>query len=161
MYYINIFFIYSILGHFIENFFYVDGESGILAGYWTPVYGIGTVIILASYNLVIKKLKVNNIIKAILVFLTGAVLLSIIEYIGGVLIEIIFDRVFWDYSGLKFNIGKYAALEMALVWGLSSLGLVYLLNNITDKIVKKIPRLLTWVVIILFFFDLYYSILLK
>ena len=47
MYYINNFFMYSILGHIFESIIYLfcEGESGILYGPWTPVYGIGVVII--------------------------------------------------------------------------------------------------------------------
>ena len=160
MNYINIFFLYSFLGHFIETFFYPNGESGILTGWWTPVYGIGTVIILLLYKF-IKKYNFNKIVEIILVFLNGAVFLSIIEYIGGILIEKIFNQVFWDYSGFMFNFGKYAALEMAVVWGISSLIVVYVLRKITFKIAEKIPKLLTLILIILFGFDLYYSILLK
>ena len=54
MYYINSFFIYSILGHFIEGFFYTNSDSGILFGYWTPVYGIGVVSILLIYDFLDK-----------------------------------------------------------------------------------------------------------
>lgn len=161
MYYLNNFFLYSILGHILESFFYKNGDSGILAGIWTPVYGIGVVIIIFSYNFFKKHFKTNKILEIIYVFLIGSILLSTIEYIGGILIEIIFDRVFWDYSHFKFNIGKYAALEMSFIWGISALILIYLLKNITDKIIKKIPKLLTLVLLILILFDLYYSILLK
>ena len=38
--------IFSILGHFLESFFYSSGDSGIFLSYWTPIYGIGTIIIL-------------------------------------------------------------------------------------------------------------------
>lgn len=33
MYYFNYFFIMSIIGHFIESFFYTNNDSGILFGY--------------------------------------------------------------------------------------------------------------------------------
>ena len=53
-YYLKYFYIFSILGHFIEGFFYTSGESGILYGYWTPVYGLGVCTILVLYNQEIK-----------------------------------------------------------------------------------------------------------
>ncbi len=62
MYYINYFFMFSILGHFLESFFYSSGDSGILLGYWTPIYGIGTIIILLI-NKFIDKFKLNKINK--------------------------------------------------------------------------------------------------
>ncbi len=68
-YYINIFFLYSILGHIIETLFYTigSGESGILYGYWTPVYGIGAAIILLFYNLFLNK-KYNGFKKYLYLF---------------------------------------------------------------------------------------------
>ena len=44
MYYVNTFFLFSILGHFIEDFFYVTKDSGIFFGWWTPIYGIGVLV---------------------------------------------------------------------------------------------------------------------
>ena len=56
MYYINTFFIFSILGHIIENFVYKHVDSGILFGFWTPIYGLGIILILLINN-ILKKLK--------------------------------------------------------------------------------------------------------
>ena len=59
MYYLNYFFIFSILGHLIETiifkFFDWNLESGFLYGYWTPVYGVGVVLIIIISNYLFKK----------------------------------------------------------------------------------------------------------
>ena len=61
MYDINIFLTYSILGFFYECIinFIQDGRfsSGFMYGPWTPIYGIGVLIILYIYKLLIY----NNI----------------------------------------------------------------------------------------------------
>ena len=101
-----------------------------------------------------KRFKLNKFKEIILLFLIGFAILTSIEFIAGYLIEKIFHVVFWDYSNLKFNIGNYISLEMALVWGISAVFLIYVLKPITDKIVKKIPKFLTWVLVILFIIDL-------
>ena len=160
MYYINSFFIYSILGHFIEGFFYTNSDSGILFGYWTPVYGIGVVSILLIYDFLDKKKDFNKL-KGLLIFIIGSIFLSIIEYIGGILIENLFHIVFWDYSSMKYNIGKYTSLEMALVWGICSLVPVYIIRPLIDKLIKKIPKFVTWILIILFIVDLSMTLMLK
>ena len=49
MYYLNCFFILSFIGHLIETYI-VKSNSGILLGWWTPVYGIGTIIIILINN---------------------------------------------------------------------------------------------------------------
>ncbi len=163
MYYTNIFFLYSIIGFILEYIMYltIGYEGGILYGFWTPVYGIGAVIIIFTYNKFIAKLEHHKILKFLLIFLTGFILLSFIEYIGGVVIKFIFNKTLWDYSEYKFNIGKYIAFEMATLWAIASLILIYGLKGITDKIAKKIPKFITWILIILFIIDLICTVLFK
>ena len=157
-YYINVFFLFSILGHCLESFLFPSYDSGILAGYWTPVYGFGVVLILLI-NLVLKKyVKVNKWLYPLILFISCGIILSIIEMIGGYLIELIFNRVFWNYKYHKFNIGLYTSLEMALVWGISSLGVVYLIKPILDKFILKIPKFISWVLIFLFIVDILYKV---
>ena len=158
MYYINNFFILSILGHLLETS--LQNKSGILFGWWTPVYGIGTVIILFIHKY-LDNLKLNKILKPIVLFLTCSILLSVIEAIGGYLIEFLFHQTLWDYSHYRFNIGKYAALEMALIWGLSSILLIYFIKPLIDKIISKIPKYLTYTLIILFILDIILTIIIK
>ncbi len=160
MYYLNYFFIFSILGHFIECFFYSNGESGILLGYWTPIYGFGTIIIL-FINKIIDKLKLNKILKVITLFFSSAIFLAIIEAIGGYLIKWIFNTELWNYSSHKFNIGEYTSLEMSLIWGLSSILLIYFLKPIVDKIVNKIHKFITYILIVLLIIDLIATIVVK
>ena len=59
MYYINYFFIFAIIGHFIETVFIPNFNSGILYGWWTPVYGFGAVLILITGK-VINKINWNK-----------------------------------------------------------------------------------------------------
>ena len=162
MYYVNIFFLYSIIGFILEYIMYlINGyEGGILYGFWTPIYGIGAVVISLIYNKFIEKLHHHKILKFIIIFLTGFFLLTIIEFIGGNLIKLIFGETMWNYSDYEFNIGKFISLEMATIWGVSSLILIYL-KDITDKIVKKIPKFISWILIILFIVDLICTFLFK
>ena len=102
MYYLNYFIIFSILGHFLESLFYASGDSGIFLSYWTPIYGIGTIIILLI-NKYIDKFKINKIFKIIFLFVLSSITLAIIEAIGGYLIKWIFNLELWDYSNHKFN----------------------------------------------------------
>lgn len=164
-YYINNFVMFSILGHIVETVFYTigSGESGILYGYWTPIYGFGCVFILFMYNHLITHRKFSKWVENILIFLTGAVFLTLLEYLAGTLIEYFFDTIFWSYENLPFHIGKYISVEMALVWGIASLVLIRFLKPLFDFIEKRIPKWLTWIFIILFIIDvlatLYFKVL--
>lgn len=162
MYYLNTFFFYSIIGHLMESIIYLfcDGESGILFGFWTPVYGIGVVILFWFYeSFKRKKMSKKSIIWN--VFLIGFLLLTIIECLGGYLLEALFGIVFWNYEGLKFHIGKYISLEISLIWGILSLIAVFLLKPVSDKVIGKIPKWFTWILIFLILLDVIATILLK
>ena len=81
-------------------------KGGILYGPWTPIYGVGSVVVLYIYNKYIAKLKTHKILKFLCIFLTGFILLSIIEYIGGVLLKILFDETLLNTPASFASISK-------------------------------------------------------
>lgn len=160
MFYLNYFFITSILGHFIESFFYTAKDSGILLGYWTPIYGIGAIIILLLYKS-IYKLNINKILKIFFLFLLSSIILSILESIGGYLIKFIFNTELWNYTNHKYNIGKYTSLEMSLIWGLSSICFILFIKPILDKLINKIPKTITIIFFVIFVVDIFVTCFIK
>jgi len=157
MYYINVFFIFSILGHTIENFVYKHVDSGIFSGYWTPIYGVGVILIILIHN-ILKKRKINKYLYPFVLFIINALILSTLECLGGITIEKLFGRIFWDYSSQQFNIGKYTSLRMFLIWGSTSILVVYILKPLIDKVTKKIPKFITHILVFLFIFDIIFTI---
>lgn len=157
MYYLNCFFIYSILGHLMETITaLITGngfKSGFLYGWWTPVYGIGAVTILSVSEYLFKNLHMHRFWETIVMFFVVGIVLSTLEALGGVLIEKIFGIVFWDYSNQKFHIGHYISLEMTLVWGVASVIFVYVIHPLLKGLIKKIPAWVTIILILLFLFD--------
>lgn len=164
MYYINLFFVYSILGFIFENtlvrLIASNYESGILFGPWTPVYGIGVLVIVIIYKWLKRHIN-REWVRSLLLFFLSAVTLSILEFIGGELIENIFGKIFWNYEHFKYNIGKYVSLETAAIWGVFSLFIIYLIKKFVDKIIKLIPKWLTYLSLGLFFFDALITLILK
>lgn len=157
MYYLNCFFVYSILGYILETTIaFITGtnfKSGILNGFWTPVYGIGAIIILFISNYLFKNLHMNRIIETIVVFFVVAIVLSVVEAAGGVLIEKLFGISFWNYSKEKYNIGKYVSLKMSLIWGIASIIFIYVVHPLLKGLIKKIPTWATILLSILFLMD--------
>lgn len=147
MYYVNAFFIYSIIGFIFEVVVSllkkVKIGSGILYGPWTPIYGIGAVLVIIIYKLLTKYLHFNKIIEVIIFLIIITIILTILEYLGGVIIEKIFKVAFWDYSKFKYHIGKYIALEISLVWAVGALIIVYIINPLVDKLITIIPSYIT------------------
>lgn len=165
MYYLNCFFVYSILGYFLETVVafitHSNFKSGILIGFWTPVYGIGAITILFISEYLFKNLHMPKYIETIIIFFIVAIILSFLEAVGGVFIEKIFGKVFWDYSSQKYHIGHYISLEMTLLWGVASLIFIYLIHPILTNLIKKIPSWVTIILIILFMLDSVTTLIIK
>jgi len=158
MYYINTFLFYSIIGHILENIVYSKIDSGILYGYWTPIYGFGSLIIIFINFVICKKFK-NKFIRPIILFFSSALILGLLELIGGFFIEKVFGRIFWDYSNEYFVILKYTSLKMMFIWGICSLLFIYVINPYLNIIIKKIPRFISFTLAFLFILDLIYTLI--
>ena len=115
------FIIYSIAGWVLESVFRSFCEkkiinTGFLNGPFCPIYGIGTIIML----LFLKKFQNNLFILFIISFLV----LSVWEYLVGVLLEKIFKTKYWDYSDQKININGRVCLFNSICWGI--LGVLFI-----------------------------------
>ena len=88
-------------------------------GPWMPIYGFGVIIMIFLTRLVFNRIKLNRPLKIVILFLAITIILTILELIGGYLTEFAFHKSFGDYTDLKFNFGKYIALEVSLGWGKS------------------------------------------
>lgn len=157
MYYINTFLFYSIIGHLIENIIYLKINSGILYGYWTPIYGIGSLFILCINYFICRKFS-NKILRPFILFVSCFLILGFLELISGLLLENIFGRVFWNYSDELFSIFKYTSLKMMMIWGFISLLFIYVIHPYMNLIIKKIPKLIYLTLALLFLFDLVYTL---
>lgn len=164
-YYINSFFLYSIIGFLIESTIYkifsIDNYSGFLSGPITPIYGIGALIILLVNKYIIDKIKCNRILKVIICFIIFAIILSIVELIGGILLKEILNIELWNYTNKKYNIGKYACLELALVWGVFGILFTTFVKKFMDRFINKIPKKATYFMLLIFIIDIIYSLVIK
>ncbi len=157
MFYINIFLCFSIFGYLFETIcswiFKTGFSSGILYGPWTPLYGFGTLIIMLLSNKIFQSLHLNRVVETIIVFVVITIVLTILEWLGGIMIEKIFHITFWDYSNYKYHIGKYISFEMSLIWGVGSIILIYLVLPWALSLIKKIPLFVTVILSFVFIID--------
>ena len=148
-YYLNLFFLSSFLGFVLETslktFFFPNMNKEILLGLWIPVYGFGAVIVVIVSKNIFHRLHCSKFWKTVILFFSVVILLSLLELLGGIVIEKLFHKVFWDYRDQKFNFGPYISLGMSLLWGVFSIVYVYVILPIEKKITKKIPK---WVTIL-------------
>ena len=165
MYYLNYFFLFSIIGHLYETILFKiinqKGTSGFLYGYWTPVYGLGAVLILFISKYIFKTLKLNKFLEILIFAIVIFVVLTLIEFVGGHILHFLFHKDFWNYSLLKYNFGKYICLNVSLIWVAFSLIFLYLIKPWMDKIVIEIPTSITIMFIVLFIIDFVCTIFIK
>ena len=165
MYLLNCFFIYSILGFIVEGMFtlIISGHfsSGILYGPWTPIYGFGAILTIIISRKIFKKMHQNKFIETLITFIILMIILTIIEWLGGILIENLFHETLWNYKEYKYNIGKYISLEMSLIWGIIGVFLIYFIKPIVDKLENKTPKFITIILIVLFIIDLFTTTVIK
>ena len=157
MYYMNLFFIYAILGYVFEevtmSLLRKPYNSSVLYGPWTPVYGIAVLIMVFVY-IFIRKFKLKKKKEIVCYFILITIILTVLEGISGYIIELTQNKVYWNYYPLKLNMGHYMALEISLIWGIGATFITYfLIPRFKDKI-KKIPKKVTWIVFSLFLLDI-------
>ena len=162
-YYINIFFIYSILGFLFESFLMISAgnhffNSGVLYGPWAFIYGIA-IFVLILLDKFLKERKLPKWLEIVLFYIGATLLMTLIEFTGGMLIEKIFHTVYWDYTNMHNHYGHYICLEISLFWGLFATLVNYLLTPLTKKLAKKTPWYITIILIILFVIDIIATII--
>lgn len=86
------------------------------------------------------------------------IILTVLEYIIGNLVEILFNQTFWDYSKYKFNYGKFISLESSLIWMIGSIIIIFIHKKL-KKYIKKIPNQITIILSIIFTIDLVLSVI--
>ena len=147
----------SLLGDLTETIFcYITtgilmSRSSLVYGPFSIVWGFGCVMLTAF--LYRYKDKSDRYI-----FLAGTVLGGAYEYICSVLSELVFGTIFWDYSGIPFNLGGRINLLYCFFWGIAAVvwlkGLYPRLSALIERIPSSIGIPATWVLIIFMVFNM-------
>lgn len=166
MLYINYLFIYSIFGFLMESTVYKIGNqqrhSGIFYGPYTFVYGFGVLASILTYEFLERRIKnKNKFLKIVLYFFIFTILLTVIEYLGGNILNFIFHVDLWDYSNHKLCFGKYVCLTNAFIWGILGTFNIYFIYPKLKKCLKKVPSIYTYILLLIFLMDFFLTILMK
>ena len=102
LYYINCLFFYSLLGFILESTVFkikhVNIHSGIFYGPITEVYGFGVITLILLKKYLLDKIKCHKIFKLLITFILCTISLTIIEFIGGNVLKLLFDIDMWNYT---------------------------------------------------------------
>lgn len=73
---------------------------------------------------------------------------TVMEWVGGHLIEKAFKERWWDYSGVKWNLDGYICLPASALWGIFGYIVVRWGNKLTWKLLSVFPSVLSHIVLL-------------
>ncbi len=143
-----IFIVGCFAGYIYEEIFHLVIEHelvnrGFLYGPYLPVYGFGAIFL----TLLLKCFKKSPV----LVFLASMLITGIVEYVTGYAMWEIWQRRWWDYTGLFLNIDGYVCLRSLLTFAVGALLLIYIIEPYIVKYIKKWNKTKVNLFIILFY----------
>lgn len=148
------FFFYSFFGWCFEST-YVSLKSkkpvnrGFIRGPFLPLYGTGALMMLI----------VSTPFRAslILTYAAGCVGATVLEYVTGVTMEVLFKVRYWDYSQNKFNFQGHICLGSSLAWGLLTILMTRVVHRPIEHFAFWLPEgaltLVTMLVAVYFVVD--------
>lgn len=149
-----LFFLYSFIGWCIEVCYSAIRRRqfvnrGFVNSPLCPIYGFGNVL----FAIFLPELTGNPFF----LFLGGALLATVLEYATGMLMEKIFHKKLWDYSGIKHNLSGYVCVRYSLLWGVLAVITMLFTNPFLCNILRMIPHSVTmavqWTAVILLTLD--------
>jgi len=146
--------ILNLVKHFIKNgTIFWEVRRGVIYGPFSPIYGIGAVLMTAI--LADKKHKWYQ------TFIYGALLGGISEYLIGYFQETVVGTISWDYSTYFLNINGRTSIPIMCIWGFICLIFVQFIYPFLSNLIEKIPynlgKLILNIFIVFLVFDMFIS----
>ena len=105
-----------------------------------PLYGTGAVMML-WVSLPVK----DNLF---LVYVSGVVAATVLEYVTGWGMERLFKMKYWDYSNQRFNVKGYICLSSSIAWGFLTILLTEVIHRPIERYVLGLPLMVDLVCVI-------------
>ncbi len=161
--YIFYFFFYSFIGWFFESCYCSIRPKkwvnrGFLRGPICPIYGTGGLVMMVCL-LPLRHITENLYLNELLIFIAGAILCDIVEFMTSYIMEKLFNARWWDYSNKKFNIQGRICLTHTFYWGTCSCLFVFILEPIMNlylvgQVSESSRNILTYIFLTVFALDL-------
>ena len=120
-------------------------RSSVVWGPFSIVWGLA----IAVFTVLLYKYKDSS---DRVLFFAGTVLGGAYEYVCSVFTEIVFGKVFWDYSHIRFNLGGRINLLYCFFWGIAAVvwikGIYPKVSTWIEKTPIKLGKILSWIMIV-------------
>ncbi|MFC0904670.1 putative ABC transporter permease [Clostridium sp. MT-14] len=143
---------YSFLGWLIETTFAsINRKSfvnrGFLNGPFCPIYGLGAVLVLQISSLIDTYSENYSIFVGILL---SVIVVTLLEYATGFILEKLFNCKWWDYSDSYANIRGYICPQYSLLWGILAFLVVQIIQPLASSAFLYVPdKVKTYIVLFL------------
>mgnify|MGYP000914445336 CR=1 FL=1 len=159
---VMLFFVGAFLGDITETIF-----CRITAGVWmsrsSVVWGPFSIVWGLAIAMVTAMLYKYKDRSDGFLFWTGTFLGGAYEYLCSVFTELVFGKVFWDYSWMPFNLGGRINLLYCFFWGFAAViwfkNLYPILHHVIERILHRSKYLLTTVVAVFMICNIIVSML--
>ncbi|HKM00288.1 MAG TPA: putative ABC transporter permease [Mobilitalea sp.] len=159
------FIIYSCIGWIYETTycFLTTGRiqnRGFLYGPLCPIYGLCIILMVVLFS---EKCK-----SVISLFISSALVATVLEYVTSIWMDYVFGRRWWNYSKMRFNIDGRVCLEASIAFGLFGILFVklihpavvrYIESNFPDMLIRKINKSIILLLILDILFSFQMSLL--
>ncbi|MGL5434852.1 MAG: putative ABC transporter permease [Lachnospiraceae bacterium] len=156
---ITFFYIYCFFGWIFESTYvslkkrkYIN--RGFLRLPLLPLYGTGAVMMLWL------SLPVQD--NLFLLYCSGVMGATVLEYITGYVMERLFKVRYWDYSNVRWNLHGYVCLSSSLAWGFLTILMTRVLHQPVERFVLNMPAVVEFsligVISCIFMFDCIQSV---
>ncbi len=126
-------------------------RSSVVWGPFSIVWGLA----IAAATLLLYKYRHKS---DRLLFIIGTVLGGVYEYACSVVTELVFGKVFWDYSKIPFNLGGRINLLYCFFWGIAAVVWMKLLYLKVSAWIEKVPmkagKIISWVLVVFMCFNM-------
>ncbi len=159
------FFISAFLGWVLETLFAImvgnNEKRGFLYSPICPIYGFGAILLVYVDNILKRKKVKNDFIK----FIAFALSFTVLEYLSSLILELLFNQRWWDYSDLFLNIQGRVSLVYSIAFGIIGIVFTKLIKKPILKLIKQIRRKIRTdrvqitinLILILFIIDIVFS----
>ena len=141
-----LFYSYCVLGWCFEST-YVSLRTGhqvnrgFMKAPFLPLYGSGALLLLF-----VSKIFEGNIL---LTYVVGLIAATLLELFTGLIMEMIFQIKYWNYSNQRFNFKGHVCLTSSVAWGFMTLLVTRVIHGSIASIVLAFPEIVKDVVVLL------------
>lgn len=147
---------YSFAGWLVESIYMSICERkivnrGFMRGPFCPIYGVGA---LSAYFLLQPFAK-----NYVLLYFSGTIMATTLEYLTGKLMYKIFGSIWWDYHNKPFNYKGILCLESSIAWGFYTIFLFVFLHKGAERVVNfysfEIGKVIIVIIMAIYIFDFF------